>query len=134
MNNSELSDLEALLFRVLPDPRGYAERIFRQLTDRLAAQPPGGEQTTVLAAYDADALEALVDRNLLLASALGACECWGQDPACPNCAGAGSAGWTQPDRLLYGEYVEPANKRMPAEEKSANSRVQDETPSRGEPQ
>lgn len=58
--------------------------------------------------------EALVARNSDLAGALGACDCWGEDPACPVCQGAGQAGWAQPDPQLYETYVRPAAKIVPS--------------------
>jgi hypothetical protein len=50
----------------------------------------------------------LLDRDGELAAALGACECWGEDPGCPWCDGLGSPGWTPPDRRLFAFYVHPA--------------------------
>jgi hypothetical protein len=52
--------------------------------------------------------EDLVDRDRVLAAALGACPCWGQDVDCAVCRGAGTPGWRTPDRQLYAEYVQPA--------------------------
>jgi hypothetical protein len=131
--SSELTDIETLLYQVLPDPKGYAERVFRQLRDRLTGQSTLTEQPTVIAGYDDDAFEAIQDRNLLIASALGACECWGEDPGCPNCAGQGKSGWNQPDPSLYGEFVEPASKRISAEGKQKYIHLQSESLLEGEP-
>ena len=61
-----------------------------------------------VAAYESTATEILSDRNVLFAAAVGACECWGEDPRCPDCGGHGSAGWSTPDARLYAEFVEPA--------------------------
>ena len=36
MSTAELNAVEALLERVLPDPRGFAERVFSQLVERVA--------------------------------------------------------------------------------------------------
>jgi hypothetical protein len=52
--------------------------------------------------------EELVDRNSVLAAALGACECWGHHVDCPVCDGVGGPGWTLPDEQLYTSYVLPA--------------------------
>jgi hypothetical protein len=54
------------------------------------------------------AFDELVDRNLALAAALGACDCWGQESGCPVCDGAGGPGWLPPDRQLFAAYVYPA--------------------------
>jgi hypothetical protein len=52
--------------------------------------------------------EQLVERNAVLALALGACDCWGQQPDCPICDGAGEPGWVPPDRTMFASYVYPA--------------------------
>ena len=108
---TELGELEALLERVLPDPRGFAELVFEQIVERLTMQVPDAS-AAVVDSYDAAAYQALVDRNMILAAAVGACDCWGYESDCPLCAGAGSAGWTQPDAGLFGEFIEPAVQRM----------------------
>jgi hypothetical protein len=114
MSTSELAELETLLVRVLPDPKGYAERVLQELLDRVTGVAPGGDQPWAVASDEPGADQMLVERNVLLAAALGACDCWGTDPACDICAGEGSPGWTEPDHRLYVEYVEPATRRMPA--------------------
>lgn len=113
MSTSELGELETLLQRVLPDPRGFAERVFEQMMERLTQEVPDAS-TTVVNGYDTEAHEALVDRNTMLAAAVGACDCWGYEPGCSMCGGAGSAGWTRPDAELFAEFVEPAVRRMTA--------------------
>jgi len=110
MTTSELAAVEALLMKVLPDPMGFAERVLGELAERLATAPPG-DGPTVVPSYEAAAHAALVDRNLLLAAALGACDCWGEVVGCPRCSGQGVAGWMPPDPELYGEYVAPAVRR-----------------------
>ncbi len=114
MTTSELAAVEALLVKVLPDPMGFAERILGELAERLATVPPG-DGPTVVPGYGSAAHEALVDRNVLLAAALGACDCWGENPACPDCSGDGCVGWVPPDPELYGEYVAPAVRRASAD-------------------
>jgi hypothetical protein len=52
--------------------------------------------------------EELVERNSVLAAALGACDCWGQHVSCPFCNGVGGPGWTLPDERLFASYVRPA--------------------------
>lgn len=111
MSKSELTAVEDLLVRVLPDPMGFVERVMGELAGRLATSPPAEPAAAPSAersVFDA----ALADRNLLLAGALGGCECWGCDPGCTVCAGDGTAGWLPPDPALYAEYVEPAARRM----------------------
>lgn len=104
MSSPELAQLEELLGRVLPDPMGYAERVMQQMAARMSTEGSS--------APDDSAFQALVDRNLLRAAAVGACECWGEEQDCPNCAGEGTAGWLDPDPDLYAEYVAPAVVRM----------------------
>jgi hypothetical protein len=58
-------------------------------------------------------LEALRERNDLLAAALGACYlCWGEDPACTHCAGTGRPGAALPDRQLFAALVLPGVRRI----------------------
>ncbi len=52
--------------------------------------------------------EHLINRNSVLAAAVGACDCWGEQVECPFCAGAGTPGWIVPDRELFANYVYPA--------------------------
>lgn len=131
MSTTELSELEALLEKMLPDPRGFAERVFQQLTERLSTDPRT-ESGTVVDSYDTEAYDALVDRNVLLAAAVGACECWGYDPDCVVCRGAGSAGWVQPDARLFTELIEPAIRRRPAPTSPADDAHDDEQPEEGD--
>ena len=78
-------------------------------TDALAmpARPASGDR-------DQDRLfQELRDRNVALASALGACgNCWGTRAGCPVCDGAGAPGWALPDEELYLAYVHPATARI----------------------
>jgi hypothetical protein len=119
VSSSELASIESLLFQVLPDPMGFAERVLGELAERLDVTPPG-EGATVIPTYESDAHEALVDRDLLLAAALGACDCWGEDPGCPTCGGRGTPGWMPPDPELYADYVEPAVRRTTQDEPPAD--------------
>lgn len=50
----------------------------------------------------------LAARNQVLASSVGACPCWGEDPACASCHGRGRPGWRPPRREAFGAYVAPA--------------------------
>jgi hypothetical protein len=134
MSTSELADLERLLVRVLPDPMGFAERVFQELVGRLAVDSPADGPPMTAASGEPTVQEVLADRNVLLAAALGACTCWGQDPNCPLCLGEGSAGWTQPDRRLYQEYVEPASLRMLGEDGSASRNPHAEPAMEGAPE
>jgi hypothetical protein len=112
MTTTELHDLEALLERALPDPRGFMDRVLQQLLDRLATEPSSLPGPGDFPKHYTQAHPQPEDHNLVLAAALGACECWGHDPDCADCAGAGFAGWVDPDARLYQEYVTPAIKRM----------------------
>lgn len=112
MSGSELRDLESLLVRAVPDPGAFGRRVMEQLMDRLAADPTGPTITVSAAASEQD--QEMRDRDVLLAAALGACECWGRDAGCPMCAGEGGPGWTAPHPQLYHEYVAPAAAAMAA--------------------
>jgi hypothetical protein len=120
MTNTELDEVQALLEHVLPDPSGYTQRLLMQAMARWgnAARTPDSPafypplpyempDSTVPSDQDC-AEEPAINTNLLLAAALGACECWGLDVGCAGCLGHGSAGWTVPDLELFGEFVQPA--------------------------
>lgn len=123
MSATELEEVQALLDRVLPDPRGFAGRLLQQAATQygLLTEPattafysaedftPGGE---VIVTDQCAADQTPVDTNILLAAALGACECWGLRANCDQCQGQGSAGWTQPDPELFEEFVRPAIERL----------------------
>jgi hypothetical protein len=79
-----------------------------------AGQPP----TVIEASPDGDQPEQsthdeLVERNSVLAAALGACDCWGEQADCSFCEGDGSAGWVRPDKQLFAKYVYPAVRTLP---------------------
>jgi hypothetical protein len=59
-------------------------------------------------AVDLAHYEELVERNGLLAGALGACDCWGLQADCVVCQGAGRSGWRLPDKRLFSNLVRPA--------------------------
>ena len=125
MSATELEEVQALLDRVLPDPRGFAGRLLQQAVTQygLLAEPAttafyaaedvmSDEDVIVADQWAAD--QTPVDTNILLAAALGACECWGLRADCDLCQGQGLAGWTQPDPELFEEFVRPAIERLPA--------------------
>jgi hypothetical protein len=125
MSATELEEVQALLERVLPDPRGFAGRLLQQAITQygLVAEPTAAafyaaEDVTpsedVIVADRWEAGQTSVDTNTLLAAALGACGCWGLEADCDLCRGQGSAGWTQPDPELFEEFVRPAIERLPA--------------------
>ena len=127
MSATELEEVQALLERVLPDPRGFAGRLLQQAMAEYgqfagpaatafyeaatAEDVPPGETVIVPDQWVAD--ETPVDISLLLSAALGACECWGLQADCGLCQGQGSAGWTRPDPDLFEEFVRPAIEKLP---------------------
>jgi hypothetical protein len=121
VSTTELEEVQALLERVLPDPAGFAQRLALQVMTRWGqvAEPQASafytatetEDVTVgdiVITPDRPDDETPVDINILLAAALGACECWGFRANCDLCQGLGSTGWTEPDPELFEEFVEPA--------------------------
>jgi hypothetical protein len=136
MSTTDLGVVEALLERLLPDPRGFADRVLHEIVERLTSELPGrdeaaADQPAAVPAHDSVAVDLLSDRNVLLAAAVGACECWGEDPDCPICSGRGSAGWTVPDVRLYQDYVEPAIQRSADGPDSAGSTSPERSPMEG---
>jgi hypothetical protein len=123
-------DLSALLGRGLSDHLALAERTVAQVIDRLAAdesmvgsdETPAERIATALGnrlarmvldeETSAARYEELADRNVALASALGACDCWGESADCPTCDGDGSPGWLPPDPPLFATYVRPVVHRF----------------------
>jgi hypothetical protein len=126
MSTTELEEVQALLERVLPDPAGFAQRLALQVMTQWGqvVEPPASTFYTATETEDVtvgdivitpdllDADEPPVDINILLAAALGACECWGLQASCDLCRGQGSAGWTQPEPELFEEFVKPAIARL----------------------
>jgi hypothetical protein len=116
-------DLSSLLGRGLGDHLALAERVIAQVVDRVAAEETFGDGTPaerIAAALgnrlarlvveeetSASRYEELLERNITLASALGACDCWGESADCPICDGDGRAGWLPPDPHLFATYVQP---------------------------
>jgi hypothetical protein len=142
MAATELEDVQALLERVLPDPSGFAQRLLLQLMAQFgeSAAPGAGPYGSAANAFytaathddatasniiitpeppDADEPDAdegdegLAGTNVLLAAALGACECWGLRADCGLCQGEGSAGWAEPVPELFDEFVGPAIAKRP---------------------
>jgi hypothetical protein len=61
----------------------------------------------------ANELNALRDREDILAEALGACcLCWGEDSQCRACRGRGRPGFAMPDEELFEELILPAVQTM----------------------
>src|SRR4051812_41023588 len=128
MTTSELDDVTALLERVLPNPAGFAERLGQQFITVWA----GGDLPTasrVVANGKVQARDDVIDTDtmLVLAAALGACDCWGMRADCRICAGEGASGWTEPDVELFREFVGPALARLSAHEKPPASPETSET-------
>lgn len=76
-----------------------------------AAQEPRAEWRRLKARYLGlrEAYQALLQRNEVLAAALGACGlCWGEDATCGSCGGHGGPGAYPPDRALCCHYALPA--------------------------
>jgi hypothetical protein len=139
MSTTELEEVQALLGHVLPDPAGFAGRLFQQAMTRwgqlaepgtnafyTAATAPAAStfytaaeaddmtaSESVMTSHQPTADETPIDTNILLAGALGACECWGLQADCDMCRGRGSAGWLQPNLELFEEFVGPAIAKLP---------------------
>jgi hypothetical protein len=128
MSDSELALIESLLVRVLPDPMGFLERATTELAGRLTTPAAPTAEPTLIDADPEPPDQALADQVVLLAAALGACECWGHDPGCRTCSGAGRPGWTTPNPDLYREFVQPAVQRDSAAPAPTTERPTDPAP------
>ena len=51
--------------------------------------------------------EQLKSLNTTVASAMGACACWGQDAACPDCGGQGIPGTQAVNQAAFGQLIAP---------------------------
>jgi hypothetical protein len=66
-------------------------------------------------------LDYFLKLNSTLASALGSCEnCWGEDPSCDKCGGAGAAGWGPVNKRLFNIYVRPCLEKLNKEKAAPN--------------
>jgi hypothetical protein len=91
---------------LLAADRTPAERIAVAIGNRLARMVLDEESSA--ARYDD-----LIERNIALASALGACDCWGDNADCPICDGEGRPGWLPPDHQYFSTYVLPVLRTRP---------------------
>lgn len=57
-------------------------------------------------------LNFFIDVNTVLSSAVGACECWGEDSGCPHCHGNGKPGYFEVDEQAFRQYVMPCMERV----------------------
>jgi hypothetical protein len=135
MPTRELDEVTALLERILPDPAGFADRVLSQLLSRYSVTGKNvgpsyrtedepqehvhREEVVIAPSYQPESWESLADSNVLLASALGACDCWGLQSNCVVCKGVGSSGWTQPDAELFQLFVGPAVERLSTTEQKS---------------
>jgi hypothetical protein len=87
-------------------------RLARMIVNQDAAAV--GDSTDAFPADELSHYEELIDRNSVLAAALGACDCWGQHVDCPFCEGVGGPGWALPDERLFASYVRPALSVLPS--------------------
>jgi hypothetical protein len=97
-------DAETLLAHLLS---GRLAGLIEGTSAESVADPIDGSEAAWIAHYDA-----LLHRNRVMARALGACECWGEDPYCPICAGDGLPGWRVPDERHYSRHIRPAVLRL----------------------
>ena len=136
-------DTAAILQRIMADPSNFLDQILSPVAHELGYDPShldGGEYSPedLIAAAVGNRLaqflspespvpvngEGLTDlstrhdqlqaRNSALAAALGACDCWGEDPGCGICHGVGRSGSVLPDPRLFAIYVRPAIRTLRA--------------------
>jgi hypothetical protein len=86
--------------------------ISRHIETRAAApEPVAGEERARRAARRLRDLKqtcrALAEQNELVASAVGACGCWGSDVDCPSCGGRGCPGALPVDPAAFAAIVAP---------------------------
>ena len=139
-------DFTALLGRGVADHLALAERVIQQVFDQISGEASfdrgdatpaervaaalGNRLTRLVLDEEATVAryEELVERNVVLASALGACDCWGDDVDCLICDGEGRPGWLPPDPQLYAIYVRPLTHRTNASPPPQQHQAQGERP------
>ena len=90
-----------------------AQLMSARATDEPAAEPPPAWPALPDPDFPIEELEQLRHRNDQLAAALGACYlCWGEDPVCPICEGAGVPGASPPRPRYFAVYVLPVLNRL----------------------
>lgn len=59
-------------------------------------------------------IDYFLDVNVAFSSAVGACECWGEDGECEKCKGEGSPGYFSSDPQAFDTYIKPCleNKKV----------------------
>jgi hypothetical protein len=119
---TEQLDLRAVVGGLFENPAAALSGLLEQVAVSLLGDDDDTRALTakVLGAFtgpteDDPAYDVLLERSMLLAAALGACDCWGEDPACPVCSGAGLAGWRPPDPAAFDVFVAPALEAMKGE-------------------
>ncbi len=61
-------------------------------------------------------LNFFIDVNTVFSSAVGACECWGEDNNCEHCHGNGNPGYFQVDESAFQQYVMPCMEQVKEEQ------------------
>lgn len=62
-------------------------------------------------------LDYFIEVNAVFSSAVGACECWGDDPQCEKCRGQGKPGAFAIQQEAFQYYIRPALKQQQGPEK-----------------
>lgn len=69
-------------------------------------------------------LNFFIDVNTVFSSAVGACECWGEDTSCKECHGKGSPGFFQVNENAFKAYVMPCMEHITEKPKEVQSAEQ----------
>lgn len=104
---SSHNDALSLIQKVQEMKRVLAEGAKPEVQAPLRA--PGFEQrAAALIRSLARQVSSMAEHAEMLACALGACpECWGGDPDCRQCTGAGTPGFFLPDEDCFEHFVQP---------------------------
>lgn len=70
-------------------------------------------------------LNFFIDVNTVFSSAVGACECWGEDHSCQNCNGQGSPGHFEVNEDAFRNYVLPCMEHVETEQVSEDTEKQE---------
>ena len=69
-------------------------------------------------------LNFFIDVNTVFSSAVGACECWGEDNSCQHCNGQGNPGHFEVNEDAFQTYVLPCMERLETEQVPENNEKQ----------
>jgi hypothetical protein len=122
MDTAQLTTMIATMTGRPEDPavKGFAQLLASALRDdnddvedRAARRARRRRVAMQRVAHIQRLIQNMSDRNMFVAGALGACDCWGADAGCERCGGRGAPGTFDPDPAALELLVLPLLRRRP---------------------